>query len=257
MLIGHSMPAVTGVSLGAGSSWLTGDAGMALFDGKPARATRLQCDSGNPTINVTLASAIGGLRVLALLGLNLPEGVTVTALGTSTQTRRLTDGTVAAWLVALSGAASTSVSVVLNTTQKMVEIGELVVMPAVDVAHEPGWLTKLLDPTAVERSLASQVAVNRRQPYRQLSASLTPAALAPVRGGGLVGGMDWESLRTTMANGRRCVAVPRWHMPGGGVDAVELARTAIYGIGQIGDITNHPGDFYASTIVVTEVPPLT
>ena len=256
MLIGYKMPAVNVVALAAGSAWLTSDGGSALFDGKPARATRLQRSSGNPTINVTLASAIV-VRVIALLGVNLPEGVTVTVAGTSGVTRRLADGTVACWIVLPVAAATASVSVVITTAQSVIQIGELVIMPAVEVAHESDWSVNLVDPSQSERSLASQLATNPRQPYRQLTASFTPDGLAVARGGGLANGMDWERLRFALAMDKRCVVIPRWRTTAGEVDAVELSRTAIYGVARIAEIQHLQGDFYGSSIVAMEVPALT
>ncbi|WP_411832337.1 hypothetical protein [Pseudoxanthomonas mexicana] len=255
MLIGYGMPAVSSVSLAAGSSWLTSDVGAALFDGRPARATRIQRSVGNPTLSITLASPIV-VRLVALLGLNLPAGISVTAAGASGITRRLADGTVAAWLLAPPGSATSSISIVIGTAQGIVEIGEVVVMPAVEIAHQADWAVETIDTTETTRSLAAQPASSLRVPYRQLTASFTPDGPQNVRCGGLANNMDWEWLRMALAQDRRCVAVPRWRGASGGVDAAELARTAIYGVGRVGAIQHLGGDYYASGITVAEVPAL-
>lgn len=80
MIIGYGAPAVESVVLGAGAAWLTSDEGAALVDGKPGRAARVQRISGPLAITLNFQSPIV-LGVVALLGLNLPEGVTITAAG--------------------------------------------------------------------------------------------------------------------------------------------------------------------------------
>ena len=59
------MPAVNAVALSAGATWLTSDAGTALFDGKPARAARIN-RSAPVTITVTLVKPVV-VGVIALL----------------------------------------------------------------------------------------------------------------------------------------------------------------------------------------------
>lgn len=255
MLIGYGMPPVTSVTLAAGSSFLTSDAGSALFDGRPARASRIQRASGSPTLNLVLASAIV-VRLVGLLGLNLPEGVTISVAGSSGVTRKLADGTVACWIVLPAAAATASVSVVISSTQGMIQIGELVVMPASEVAHQSDWSIDLIDPTQTELSLGSQPASSVRQPYRRLSASFTPDGIEAARGQGLANGMDWERLRAAVAMDRRCVVVARWKTPAGAVDEVELSRTAVYGTARIAQIQHLDGNYYASSIVASEVPAL-
>ncbi|WFC43166.1 hypothetical protein [Pseudoxanthomonas sp. SE1] len=259
MLIGYSMPAVNAVSLAAGASWLTTDAGAAMFDGKPARATRIQRTSGSPTINITLASAIV-VRVIALLGLNLPEGVTVAAAGASGVTRRLQDGSVACWLVVPAAAATASVSVVITTTQGVIEIGELVVMPAVSVRIDAGWKISLVDPTVVSETVGMQIFADERRPYRRLPVTLSMDTEARVRGGGLANGMDWARLRYALTRAARCVAIPRWETAAGSgvVDAAKLHESAVYGYTDVlGDIEQVRGPWWRWSPAFREIPPAT
>ncbi|HHA2391248.1 TPA: hypothetical protein ACOENG_004410, partial [Stenotrophomonas maltophilia] len=74
------MPAVTTVTL-TGGTWLTADQGSALFDGKPGRASRIR-RTGELAITITLADAVAP-AIIAILGLNIPPGVQVSAVGTS------------------------------------------------------------------------------------------------------------------------------------------------------------------------------
>lgn len=247
MLIGYSMPAVNAVNLSAGSAWLTADNGSALFDGKPARATRLARSSGSPTINVTLASAIV-VRVVGLLGLNLSEGVVVSVGATSATTRLLADGTVACWLLLPVAAATAAVSVVITTAQATVQIGELVIMPAVEVPLGSDWSVERIDPSESILSVASQVGTNPRQPYRRLTANVSIDSAAAARGGGLANGMDWDRLGAALTQDKRCVAIPRT------TDAAEVARTAIYGTGRLGQIQHLGGDYYGTSLMVAESP---
>jgi hypothetical protein len=257
MLIGYGMPAVNAVSLNAGSTWLTTDAGAALFDRKPARATRIQRTSGSPTISITLSSAIV-VRVVALLGLNLPAGVTITAAGVSGATRRLADGSVACWLVVPAAAATASISIAISTTQATIEIGEVVVMQAVSVRIDAGWQVALVDASQVSENVGMQLAVDPRRPYRRLPVTLSMDSSSNVRAGGLANGMDWAQLRYALSRGARCVAIPRWETTAGSgvVDAAKLHDAALYGIADtLGEIQHVRGPFWRMALAFREIPP--
>lgn len=245
------MPAVKAVTLSAGSTWLTADNGAALFDGKPARVTRIG-RSAHVTITVTLARPIVP-GVIALLGLNVPAGTGITTAGANGVARLLPDGTVCAYLLPARAAPVSNVAVGVGGVG-VLQIGELVIMPTVDVPHTSDWSSELIDPSSTNRTVASQVDTTRRQPYRQLTANLTPAGIEAARGGGLADGLDWERLTAALAQDRRCVAIPRWTTGSGAVDATEVARTAVYGVGRLGPIQHLGGDYYGSSILVAEVP---
>lgn len=257
MLIGYSMPAVNAVAMAAGASFLSADAGAALFDGKPARATRIQRASGNPTINVTLASAIQ-VRIIGLLGLTLPPGVNITAAGVTAQTRRLADGSVACWLIIPPAAATAAISVVVSTAQATFDVGELVIMPAVSVRIDAGWKVGLADPTVVTETIGQQITADRRRPYRRLPVMLSMDKEANVRGAGLDGGMDWLQLRHALSRTARCVALPRWEtvVGSGVVDQDKLHDFAVYGYAEaIGEIEHVRGPFWRMPLGFREIPP--
>lgn len=291
MLIAYSMPKVSGLFLhsggAAGQAWLSSDNGAACFDEKPGRVSRLRWrNDAVPALGhwvaVRVDMPLTKLRVIAFLGLKgVPEGAMVRVYGqrdadaaptyafnntNQANVVRLADGTLAAWMV-LDAAAepvkrlewrfyNQQGAATWATAVTTIDIGELVAMPAADIAHQSDWTVSLIDPTQAERSLASQLATNPRQPYRQITANFTPDSIAAVRGSGLPNGMDWERLRAALTMDRRCVVIPRWRTPAGALDTVELPRTAIYGVGRIAEIQHQGGDFYSSSITAMEVPAL-
>lgn len=261
MLIGYSMPVPTGIAL-AGAAWLTADEGGALVDGKPARVARLQATT-TPAITLTFAAAFVP-RIIGVLGLRgVAPGVAVTAsaavaLGgnSATQTAvRFADGTVGAWIVT-DGTVATSELTITIAGAGEVDVGEVVAMPGVDVDHNRDWSSGYVDPTEVVLSRASQPSHVVRQPYRTLTATLTPEAVAKVRAGALEGGMDWQQLRSVLAGARRAVAVPRWRQPQGGVDAMEVQATALYGICKLPSIEHLGGNYYDAALEFQEIPAL-
>ncbi|RPE81854.1 hypothetical protein EDC50_1056 [Vulcaniibacterium tengchongense] len=136
----------------------------------------------------------------------------------------------------------------------VIDIGELVAMPAVEIDIEPNWVVDDIDPTESRRTLASQVSSVRRQAYRRFEAALSADAVAKVRAGGLANGADWGIVRAALLGDRRGAVIPRWKHPDGGIDAAELNRTAIYGIGRLAKVRHLGGDQYGSDIAFEEVP---
>lgn len=161
MLIGFNMPVVQSVSL-VGGTWLTADAGRAMFDGKPARKTRIN-RTGALSINITFASAIVP-GIIALLGLNLPAGVAISAAGASGQTIQLPDGSVCAWLFPTGTAAISSVAVQITTTVTAVEVGEIAVFRALDVGISDGWNVTRTDATLHTRTKGGRSNQRDRRP---------------------------------------------------------------------------------------------
>jgi len=241
MLIAHSMPAVNNIVL-SGGSWLTADGWRALVDGRPSRAARIQ-RGGTVTLTVELnESVIPG--VIALLGLNVSAGTTITAAGANTTTHALPDGTTCAWV--LPNTTNTRPSNIVTVTIEgagLLDIGELAVMPAVDVPIEPDWSVELIDPTESARDRGSQVATASRVPYRRLTAHLQAQGIATMR--------TWESLRMALTRDQRAIAIPRHG------DALSLHHTALYGIGRIGTIAHLGGNWFAAPLALDELPATT
>ena len=283
MVIAYGMPTVSGVYLhsggAAGQAWLTSDNGSACFDLKPARVSRLRWrNDAVPTVGHWVAVRVDlpltKLRVAAFLGLKgIPEGVMVRVYGrrdadaaptytflntNQANVVRLADGTFAAWLLLHPdsepvkqlewrvynqvGAATWA------TAATTLDIGELMAMPAVDVPLGSDWSVERIDPSESVLSVASQVGTNPRQPYRRLTANVSIDSAAAARGGGLANGMDWDRLGAALTQDKRCVAIPRT------TDAAEIARTAIYGTGRLGQIQHLGGDYYSTSLMVAESP---
>lgn len=289
MLIGYSMPSVTAIALGggAGTAWMTTDGGAACHDGKPARRARFRWrDDGAPaiahTVSITLTWAIATqVRVVAVLGLkNVPAGVKVEIYGkrpadagttydftggNAGTVVQLVDGSFAAWFV-LPAAVEPVQKVEFRfyndlagatwaTAATLVDAGELVAMPAVDIPHESDWNDEPVDPTdSATLTNSAQPTSVRRQAYRRINATLTAGSAAEVRGAALANGMDWERVRAALLGDQRCCCIPRWATTAGAVDVAALHRTALYGTGRIGAIEHLGGDHYGATTGFQEAP---
>jgi len=236
MLIAHSMPGVINISL-SGGTWLAADTWNALTDGRPSRAARIQ-RSGTVTLTITLNRAIVP-GVITLLGLNVPAGTSVTATGESGATHLLPDDTACAYLLPTSTAPTNTITVTIAGTG-MLQLGELAIMPAVDVPIEPDWSIELIDPTDTTRDRGSQIATAARVPYRRLTARLQAQGAATAR--------TWEHLRMALTQGRRAIANPRHD------DALSLHHTALYGVGRIGTIAHLGGNWFSAPLTLDELP---
>ena len=253
MLIGFSMPAVNAVALSAGATWLTADAGTALFDGKPARAARIN-RSAPVTITVTLAKPMV-VGVIALLGLNVPAGTAISAAGASGVAHALPDGTVCAYLLPTGTDAVSSVAVVVGGTG-LLHIGELVIMRVTETRITHDWGVQRVDAKVSERTRGSQAVTTPGISYRRLRTMLSMASDAAVRAGGLSGSADWDTLDAALVNDQRCIVIPRRKIAGV-FDATLLHRTAIYGVAsEIGETTHLQGPWYSKSLVFEEVPAL-
>lgn len=265
MLIGYPPPALSSVTL-ANAAWLTADAGAHLSDGQPARVSRIQT-SGTPSLTLTFASAFTP-RVIALLGLGgaLRAGDVIsattgagTALGGNAASQpvvALPDGSLAAWIIT-SGAVATSAIKLMLARTGVLDIGEAVAMPAVEIPHTADWTDAVIDPSDSQRTRGQQVVTQQRRHYRELQANFALARLDEVRGGGLADGMDWQTLQTRLRGAQRTATIMRWLDSAGAIDSQELHRTALYGTAQPGGITHVAGDLYASGTawIFDEVPP--
>lgn len=253
MLIGFGMPAVATATL-TGGTWLTSDQGSALFDGKPGRASRIR-RTGSLAITVTLAQAIVP-GIVAVLGMSVPAGVQVRAAGGVGTTIKLPDGSVCAWLFPQGTAAVSVVSVEVVTTDTNVDIGEIAIFRAVDVGISDGWGVVLVDSSAHTRTKGGQLNTVDGALYRRMTCNLSGRATEIVRGGGLAGGVDWETVAAAMAGRRRSCVVPQYRdMATKAFNPALAARAAIYGYPtQLPSAENMSRNYFSGTMEFEEVP---
>lgn len=276
MLIGYSQPAITGAVGITGASWLTADGGAALFDGRPARRARLSWGAGTPTIGqyVDIAASFAAatpLRVLALLGTTLPEGVRVDFLGAGNdglggttmdcRTVRMPDGTTGVWAVAREDDPPETGGIIRiyndadgatwAASGTVVDLGEAVMMRGLSVPIDVGYRLETVDPTEVGTTRGGQVNAAVRSAYRQLSCtfSMQPSGAAGVREGGLANGMDWGKLEAVLRGKARCAALPLV------ATRERVNSTALYGIcEEIGATEHVRGQFFRKPMVFREIP---
>jgi hypothetical protein len=285
MLIGYHVPASPTVGIYApGSGWLTADGGSACVDGKPARRARFGWRTNAPALADFCALYVDFTqafvpRVGCVLGLQgVPEGVRLEAVGITPgganfilggnggtqRTVRFADGTIGVFWV--FGAAEAAISdfelriyndrngVTWANAATQVDVGEVAVMPAVDVEHQSDWAVELVDPSTTSFSRGAQPGTSQRQAYRRMTCSLAAQNVAVVRAGGLANGMDWDQLAHVMVGDRRAIAIPRWRTPAGAVAVAEVQRTSLYGLGRLTTTGHLGGDYYGATAVFQEVP---
>jgi hypothetical protein len=246
------MPVVQSVSL-VGGTWLTADAGAALFDGKPGRRSRIN-RTGALSINVTLADAIAP-GIVAVLGLNVPPGVQITAAGASATTVRLPDGSVCAWLFPLATAPVSALAIQIDTAVTNVEVGELAIFRAVDVGIRDGWAVMPVDTSAHTRTKGGQINTVPGATYRRLTATLSTRATEVVRKGGL-SGVDWETVAQAMTGRQRACVVPQYRdMLSKEFDPHLAARAALYGYAtQLASAENVSRQYFTGSLEFEEIP---
>ncbi|KUP00668.1 hypothetical protein AR274_13080 [Stenotrophomonas maltophilia] len=246
------MPAVTTVTL-TGATWLSADQGSALFDGKPGRASRIR-RTGSLAITITLAEAVVP-GIIAILGLNIPPGIQVSAAGASATTVRLPDGSVCAWLFPKASALVSTVSVEIDTTATNVDVGEIAIFRAVEVGISDGWAVATIDTSVHNRTKGGQVNTVPGHLYRRLTCTLSGRATAAVRGGGL-GGSDWETVAAAIAGRRRSCVVPQYQdMVSKAFDPLLAARSALYGYPtQLPSAENISRQYFTGYMEFEEVP---
>lgn len=246
------MPAVQSVSL-VGGTWLTADAGAALFDGKPGRRSRIS-RSGALSINIVLAEAIVP-GIVAVLGLNVPPGVQVSAAGATATTIRLPDGSVCAWLFPTAGSPVSSVAVHIDTVVANVEVGEVAIFRAVDVGITDGWAVAPIDTSMHTRTKGGQINTVPGASYRRLTATLSARATEVVRKGGLAGA-DWETIAQAIRGRQRACLVPQYRDILSKVfDPALAARAALYGYAtQLPSAENVSRQYFTGYIEFEEIP---
>lgn len=275
MLILHSMPAITGVTLSAGA-WLVADGGAAMHDGRPTRRAALSWPVGTPSIGQYVAitlqlTAPVRLRGVAALGLSVPAGTRVEFLGPAGQglggntvgdvTRTMPDGTTGLIAVADdTGIADASVTMrIYNdcnglpwaTAGMPVYIGEVFAGGGVEVELGSDWSVEHEDPSQATRTRGSQLNTVRWSPYRVLSGRLVATHAALVFYG--ADGSDWTSLRAALAGDSRCIVIPRWRRTGA-LDPDAMNATGMYGVGRVANIQHLGGDYYEAGVRFEEVP---
>lgn len=265
MLIGYGQPAgIVPTVTGA-----TGINLPALVDGHPASIARIT-GGGSASLRLDWPAATP-VRIVAALGLTCPAGTALTltgkragdptyayALGGNAATQtvvQLPDGSRAAWFVLPAGNAPL-VGLQLQVAAGAFDIGELVVLQAVDVSHQIEWSVERIDPSVAERTLGGGLNTVKRRSYRRLKVAFTPAALAEVRGCGLANGMDWDALTYAVVGSARVAGIPRWHAPAGALVLAELHRTAVFGTAAAGAVAHLGGNYYESGWVFEEIPPV-
>lgn len=246
------MPAVQLVSL-VGGTWLTADAGAALFDGRPARRSRIG-RTGALAVNIVLAEAIVP-GVIAVLGLNVPAGVAVRAAGASGVTVRLPSGSVCAWLFPTLAVPTASVTVEIDTAVTNVDIGEVAVLRAVDVGISDGWGVATVDGSVHVRTKGGQVNTVAGAVFRRFTANLSARPTEIVRKGGLAG-TDWETVAHALSGLARGCVVPQFRDMGSkAFDPVLAARSAIYGYAvQLPTAENVSRQYFGGYIEFEEIP---
>ncbi len=246
------MPAVQTVTL-TGGTWLSTDQGAALFDGKPGRASRIR-RTGSLAITITLADAVVP-GIIAILGLNIPPGVQVSAAGATGTTVRLPDGSVCAWLFPQSAALVSTVSVEIATTATNVDVGEFAIFQAVGVGISDGWAVATIDTSVHARTKGGQVNTVPGALYRRLTCNLSGRATDVVRGGGL-NGTDWETIGAALAGRRRSCVVPQYRdMATKAFDPQLAARSALYGYPtQLPTAENISRQYFSGYIEFEEIP---
>ncbi|MDU1659670.1 MAG: hypothetical protein E6861_09290, partial [Stenotrophomonas maltophilia] len=223
------------------------------FDGKPGRASRIR-RTGELAITITLADAVAP-AIIAILGLNIPPGVQVSAVGTSGTTVRLPDGSVCAWLFPQSAALVSTVSVEIATTATNVDVGEIAIFRAVDVGISDGWAVATIDASTHTRTKGGQVNTVPGRLYRRLTCTLSGRSTPVVRGNGL-GGMDWETIGAALAGRRRSCVVPQFRdMLTKAFDPLLAARSALYGFPiQLPSAENISRQYFSGYMEFEEIP---
>lgn len=285
MLIGYSMPAIASLALTstqAGAAFL-GTTSDGLTDTLPARVARLQWMTAagqvladNLRLSLRLSGANQAYRAVCVLGLTLPVGTQIRAElydghtgstlvgGITTRAVQISDGSTGAWFVWPSTvAASNRLEIVIYNdvlgvaaiaAGAVFEIGEIAVMPALEIQVESDWSDDLVDPSESALTRDSQPATVGRLAYRKIEATLSADGAAAARGGGLAGGMDWSKLRRAFEADGRVMAIMRWRNDALAIDLAWVAQTALYGTARMSPIQHLGGDVYSAAVTFVEAP---
>lgn len=283
MLLAYSMPSAT-IGLGGTASWVSADGGASLLDGKPASRSRLAHGWVLPLLSSQFASLVltfAGAQVVRVVGLlslaGVPSGAVVHVLGrrlvdgartytfggaNTAQVAEFADGTRGVWIVLPASVdAVTELEVRIynsdgggswGTPGGLIDVGEIVAMPAVEIPIDAGMQISRIDPSIKTRTRGSQLATVPRPSYRQCSvtASIDRAEVALYGG---LGGTDWSSIVAAISGGRRCVAIPRWKT-GGVVAPAKVNAFAMYAEAEVAELKHLRGPFWNFEAVFREIP---
>ncbi|WDM66849.1 hypothetical protein [Xanthomonas cucurbitae] len=261
MLIGYGQPILTPSVQGASAVNLA-----ALVDGRPASVARISGDGSSVRLRADWTSPVQ-VGIVALLGVTCPAGTALTLTGRrqaetgyayplgAEVIRALVDESRAAWFV-LPMDIDQLVGLQLEVSASNLDVGELVILQAVDVPIQVEWEASRVDPSSAERTLGGGLNVVPRRSYRRLQVALVPEQRAAVRGAALAQGMDWDRLTYALGGNARSAVIPRWGGPGA-INRDELHRTALFGRFTPGSIAHRGGDYYASNgWIFEEIPPI-
>ncbi len=264
MLLAYDLPRDWTYGITDGE-WLTPDVEL-LHDFEPAERVRLAFnDSGSQTTATTTAvtaTRVGAFvpRVGCILGLRgVPAGLKLELrgrrpadggftyeLGGNALTQRTVefpDGTVGAWWVLDAGLDAiigyelqvyndVAGGTVLEAEAEL-EIGQIVVAPALDVPIELGWSYSYRSGSAARRTLGAQVQRVARTPFRVTRLKPSVGSAAAAHGGGLPGGEDWQRLLARLSRVPFSAVVPRI------IDNDEVQRQAAFGFVSVDAANQH------------------
>lgn len=289
MLIGYPLGSAQSVTLvGTGASFLnTPDGSATLVDDNPQSVARLGwlAISNNVitdyvAVRVTWPTAVP-IRVGGLFGRNnLPAGLKLEirgresgssdfdlALGGNSLTERTIrddDGSIKALWVFDDGlpnctGAELRIFNDVNSSPTLdadsyLDLGELVVRPAIEACVSPQWEWEIVDPSQRTRTITSAQHVVVRRPYRAQRLPIPPATTGKHYEGGLANGIDYRKLGFVTAGRATALVFPHWQDTAGNLDT-----TALYTHGAFGNLTARPTrgrtrDLHEQTWEFAEIP---
>jgi hypothetical protein len=283
MLLAYTMPSAT-IGLGGTASWVSADAGASLLDEKPASRSRLAHGWELPLLSSQFASLVltfDGAQIVHVVGLlslsSVPPGAVVHIFGrrlvdgartytfggaNTGQVAEFADGTRGVWIVLPSSAeAVTELEFRIfnsdgggswGTPGGLIDVGEVVAMPAVEIPIDAGMQISRIDPSVRTRTRGSQLATVPRPSYRQCAVTASISTDSVALYGGL-GGTDWTRIIAAIGGGRRCVAIPRWKT-GGVVAPSKVNAFAMYAEAEVGELKHLRGPFWNFEATFREIP---
>lgn len=276
MLLGYVNPgAHTYTVAGTGASFLSD---IRLGSGQTAEETAIQWLSADPAATADYLmlrdewATPSRQRLVGLLGLSCPEGTMIELRGLTSDwassvqlaaakpARRMADGSIAIWWVLsntstlVKGVEARIYNERNSTTwandETVLRVGEFVTLGGAWVSAKVGYKRSRKSMSTRQRTLAGGVLEVARPSYREMTAELNDADRNLVRNHGLENGDDWEGLEFALTTaGNRCAAVVCED------DEQEIHRTAIYGVGDIQEISHSGGRYYTASITIAEIPP--
>lgn len=292
MQFGYSRPSpITPAIAGTGASFVT--PASALFNGRPADATRVQWLSGAQTtasvvqIQATWSKAIVpgivGLFGLNLLGLASSAGLKFVFMGqrvgdtgfpyvlggNTALVRSVTrsDGSTCAIGVCDAGLTpiiGLQMSIYNDqngaaniAASQNIDLGDLWVSPSFDADIEADWKLSFVD--KMNSNVSTRTSINWQPwtvpypPARTLSASKKNMQFSDA----YVDGTNpcYQTMRTLAGNGQVSVQIPRWGKSGA-VDAASVHATAVFGLSTFNELDRANGELFSLSWTQQEIPAL-